>query len=426
MKKKEPAKKPWKQWIPDAITTVAIGAIATANWYDSALLHHFFPPSRKGQRVLLKEGTIITHEELESRLGFSVVGNYSDAFANDLIQYTERIRRENPELPVNVKTVEVIPKSYQTNYSGVAYFQGRIALKEDSGYEKFVHECSHERSYHLSEDFWEQWTQGAQEHYLFKNLGILFYPHRRIFGDKRAEEFPKAGILTSYGGGNRDEDLGEFVEDAADRRDELAKINPEEAEIYINRIDLLEQNGFLGPKVAKEAKEAIGSKNPLTYIKILQDETTQLTPPHLQRIEPNMYFVYTSPNNAVSIGHGQGYSDSQPFLMIKINSSMARAYLSFDQQTQQLKLIDRKEGNLSSDFETPSEFIDALNTQGYGSLFRTHYPVKECDEDKETLIHQIGFNKTGFIGPVESDNRPYSPHPTWCYHTIESTDTTTK
>lgn len=361
----------------------------TLTWIDPAVYYHLSPLTRTEERVSICDYSTadsftnpvisMTHKHLEERLGCTLKGRYTDEFAGDLLDWKSFLDESHPGLRAQLKAIEVVPRQFKTDYEGLCFSNGTIALKHNATYATYVHELAHVHARHVPDAFWDAWIPLSGAHYKTTRTNGLMRLHDKIFGDARADdrEFPKKGILRAYGRTNADEDVATFVEDCIVGMRSLERVDPLERDVYENKLGLLAQYGFITPKLHGDAREALSSDHPATYRRILARAASQLIPPTPLRLSNNGgALVYRSSDGAVDIW--RSHHEGADRLSVNVRSGKWAITKTFDFTWRDgvfRMYSDALNPSLTKDWRKamPVEFLNALHLQGYDRAENTSY-----------------------------------------------------
>lgn len=377
----------------DAKNVLACAALLYAThkgitWFDPAAYYHLSPMVRTEERVSICDYATadsftapvisMTHKQLEERLDCRLEGRYTDEFAEDLLDWKSFLDESHPTLRAHLKAIEVVPREFKTDYEGLCFSDGTIALKHNATYSTYVHELAHVHANHAPDAFWDAWIALSGAHYKTTRTSVLMRLRDKIFGDGRADdkEFPKKGILRAYGRTNADEDVATFVEDSIVGMRSLERVDPLERDVYEKKLELLAQYGFITPKIHGEAREALSSDHPATYRRILARAAPRLTPPSPLRLSSlGGALVHQSPDKTVDIWRSS-YKGERLSVNVRSGKWAITKTFDFIWQDGVFRMYpDALNPSLAKDWRKamPPEFLDALHAQGYDVAENTRY-----------------------------------------------------
>ena len=222
---------------------------------DKAVIYHLFPPKSEKNRMIKINDKTMSHESLEAKLGVSINGEYSEEMANKIYQTYTYMDKMNSNLFNSLKEIVVVPKTYNINYLGQAFFDYKMVLSEKATIDVIIHEAAHNYSYNMPNDFWKNWENISFGYYKNNYFPIFWAFVDRSFPIKEVDEkfIPKKGLLTDYSTLDKYEDIAEFVTNIYTENKYLTKVPKNEKELFIQKLALLLEYNFISEKMYKKS-----------------------------------------------------------------------------------------------------------------------------------------------------------------------------
>jgi hypothetical protein len=277
-------------------TAVAATTLSLAHLVDSAFYHnipHTFMNNTNEEFVVGKNSKHLqglSEVELERKHNIILTGGVfdtplNDFYAEDIDVVLQKLTDEKVPMRKAIRKIVLVPEGIKTDYSGGAGLFGVMYL-HTSSQDAIIHEIAHLHSYKLGSDFWNKWNASRTKDVRYPRLGMLANKYDSIFGKETADDFKVSnGFVSDYSQMTVDEDLAEFVEDCYKSTPEMQKVNFEERDLYIKRIDLLREYGFLSEARAELSKKRVAIDDPLLFEQYARQLFSHVTPKPLEFIE---------------------------------------------------------------------------------------------------------------------------------------------
>jgi hypothetical protein len=394
--------------------TALIGMHTCSQFIGDSAYYHNIPHTfantsnsefRVGEKATHAIG--LTENQLERKHNIKITGGLTqtpitDFYAASIDFVLQTLKDENVPMRKALRKIVIIPDKISTNYSGMAGKFGVTYLTQANA-DTLYHEIAHLHSFTLPTQFWEKWNASRTKDVKYPRLGSLANDIERLFGKEDNGTFEvKSGFVTAYSQMTVDEDLAEFVEECYQKEPSFTKAKFEERELYQNRIDLLEEYGFINAERAHTCKHLVSLDSPQIFLELTQELLREVSPKILkyeQHYEASGFIlaevIHKDKKAKVSYFSGMGGTSLDVVINIS-NIKLSRVYIGNLSRITPWRLIGNDENQENTALTTFLEQKGFL--QKWGEYYISTVPNEWDKLTKNTDI--LGFVPAEYNGGI--------------------------